>query len=206
MPREDAREVLLSPYREHTELRISEEAVDWIWYYIGGLVWHTKLLGEEAIRRAKNDFRRVVYPSDVQQCLPRVLDDQWCKQFYEGCESGAEYQVVDVMQSLAAKRDIYIHINRISEMLGWELIEVQRTMVILKALKVVEQHPIDHQLFRFEQDIYRRYFRTMPSEYKRIPEEPDVFQDRQQFLQSAAALRTSVETASDGDDIVDDLV
>lgn len=206
LPREDAREVLLSPYRENTELKISEEAVDWIWNYIGGLVWHTKLLGEEAIRRAKNDFRSIVYPSDVQQCLPRVLDDQWCKQFYEGCESGAEYQVVDAMQSLAAKCDIYIHINRISEMLGWELIEVQRTLVILKSLKVVEQHPIDHQLFRFEQDIYRRYFRTMPSKYKRIPEEPDVFQDRQQFQQSAATLRINVETASNGDDLVDDLM
>ncbi len=199
LPETDARDVICMPYRNYPELVISEEAIDWIWDYIGGLVWHTKLLAEEAIRRAKGDSRRVVYPSDVQQCLPKVLNDQWCKQFYEGCESGAEHKIVDVMQSLASKRELYVHIARISELLHWEIIEVERTMAILKALKVVEQHPIDHQLYRFEQDIYRRYFRTTPSELKRIPEEPDVFQDKQQLasVENASNMKVTINTEAD---------
>lgn len=185
LPEEDAKAVICTPYKDYPELVISKDALDWIWNYTGGMVWHTKLLGEESIQRAKDDFRCVVYPSDVQQSLAKVINDHWCKQFYEGCESGAEYQLVDAMQSLAAKRDGYVHIGRISELLNWEVIEVQRTMVILKALKVVAQHPVDQQLYRFEQDIYRRYFRSTPSLFDKIPEEPDIFQSKQQLEEAA---------------------
>lgn len=179
LPENDAREVIFLPYRPYPELHITEEAVKWIWDYAGGLVWHTKLLGEEAVERARKDDRYVVYPSDVRQSMTKVITELWCKQFYEGCEDGEERCLVDAMQSLAAKKDAYVHINQITELMGVEKIEVQRIINVLIGLKIIAAHPIDTQLFRFELDIYRRYFRTNPSIYEKVLEEPDIFQLKQ---------------------------
>lgn len=176
LPENDAKEALYLPYSPYPELTITEEAAEWIWNYAGGLVWHTKLLGEEAIERARRDNRCVVYPSDVRQCLPKVITELWCKQFYEGCESGDERRLVDAMQSLAAKKDAFIHINQLTELTGLSKIEVQKVLYVLKELKIVAAHPINSQLYRFELDIYRRYFRTNPSAFEQVPEEPDIFQ------------------------------
>ena len=175
LPEEDAKAVICNPYKPYPRLQILKDTLEWIWDYAGGLVWHTKLLGEGAIRRAKENGRCVVYPSDVRMSMPEALDLRWCRQFYEGCENGAERQLIDAMQSLACKREGYVHISRLSELLQWDVIETQKLMTVLKALKVVEQHPVDQKLFRFGQDIYRRFFRSQPSGFKQIPEEPDVF-------------------------------
>jgi hypothetical protein len=180
---------------ESGKLTILPETIEWVWNYIGGLVWHTKVLGEEAIARAKRAGRSVVYPSDVQQCLPLALDEKWCKQFYEGCETGQEKAVVDAMQCLAAKRDEYVHIDRIQDMLLLDMLELQSVMEILKALQVVEQHPIKPQLYRFGQDIYRRYFRTKPTSYTRIPEETDILQYKGDQAEPAAYLDTEDDDA-----------
>ncbi len=179
LPENDAREVIFLPYRPYPELIITEEAVKWIWDYAGGLVWHTKLLGEEAIERAKKDNRYVVYPSDIRQSMPKVITELWCKQFYEGCEDGEERRFVDAMQSLAAKKDAYVHINQLSDLMGTARVEIQRIITVLLGLKIITAHPIDSQMFRFELDIYRRYFRTNPSIYEQVMEEPDIFQIKQ---------------------------
>ena len=126
------------------------------------------------------------------------MTEEWCKQFYEGCESGEEFKVIDAMQSLAANRNTYIHIDRIRELLGHDLLEIQRTMLTLQELKVVAQHPVNQQLYCFEQDLYRRYFRTRPSRYPRVPDEPDVLQAIQQVKepepeQSQPVLQKSVD-------------
>ena len=63
--------------------------------------------------------------------------------------------------------------------MGVEKIEVQRIINVLIGLKIIAAHPIDTQLFRFELDIYRRYFRTNPSIYEKVLEEPDIFQLKQ---------------------------
>ena len=176
LPKNDAKEVISLPYSRYPQLNITEEAAEWIWDYAGGLVWHTKLLGGEAIERASRDNRCVVYPSDVRQCLSKVITDLWCKQFYEGCESGDERCIVDAMQSLAAKKDAYVHINQLSELVEMPKIEIQKILYVLKELRIVAVHPINSQFYRFELDIYRRYFRTNPSVYEQMPEEPDIFQ------------------------------
>lgn len=196
LPEEDMKEVIRRPYKHYPELQVPEEAMQWIWNYTGGLVWHTKVLAEAAIERAKKDYRCVVYPADVQQSLPQVVADEWCKQFYEGCESGDEYRVVDAMQSLAATRNAYIHIDRIRELTGQEPVEIQRTMDILQALKVVARHPVNQQLYCFGQDIYRRYFRSKPSRYPRVPDEPDIFQVIQHGADKAEKPRKSEEVPS----------
>ena len=203
LPAEDAEDVIRVPYKKYSELYITPEAIDWIWGYTNGMVWHTKVLGDAAIQRAKDDGRYVVYPYDVWASLKEATDEQWCKQFYEGCESGAEYRLVDAMQSLASKRDEYIHVNQLSELLNWPVIEVQKTMAILRALKIVAQHPMDQQQYRFAQDIYRRYFRSVEvSEFRRVPAEPEMFYQLDKARVSAekqAAVRsayTSGKTAA----------
>ena len=198
LPEADMQEVIRRPYKQYPELCVTPEAMQWIWNYTGGLVWHTKVLAQEAIGRAKRDCRCRVYPADVQQSIPYVVTEEWCKQFYEGCESGEEFKVIDAMQSLAANRNTYIHIDRIRELLGHDLLEIQRTMLTLQELKVVAQHPVNQQLYCFEQDLYRRYFRTRPSRYPRVPDEPDVFQAIQQVKepepeQSQPVLQKSVD-------------
>lgn len=195
LPEEDAKALIRTPYRAYPELVITASAMDWIWGYVGGLAWHTKLLGEEAIKRAKQDYRSVVYPSDVQQSLPKVVNEQWCKQFYEGCEGRTEYQLLDAMQSLASKREGYVHLNSLCQRLGWEPVEVQKAMVVLRELKVVAQHPADQKLFRFELDIYRRFFRTCPSQFEQMPEEPDIFQKKQDLSTAAAPAAQPVSAA-----------
>ena len=179
LPVEDSRDLICGPYRAYPQLTISREAIDWIWNYTSGLVWHTRLLGDEAISRARLNERRTVYPSDVQASLAAVITDQWCKQFYEGCESRDEARVVDAMQSLACRRDACVPLSKICELTEMKPVDAERSLQILGALKVVSPDPIDRTMYRFGQDIYRRYFRTTPSGFARVPEEPDVFQDKQ---------------------------
>ena len=176
LPKEDAKEVVRRPYRKYPGLTLTEEALDWIYNYTGGLVWHTRVLGNAAVERVKKLGRSVVYPYDVETMLPAAIDEQWCKHFLEGVESGNEYELVDAMQSLAAKRDEYVSVSRLCEVLHWERIEVQRCFQLLKELKYFAADPLNpDERYRFEMEIYRRYFRTLPSRLPRIPEEPDVF-------------------------------
>lgn len=200
LPEEDMQKVIQRPYESHPELRVTQEAMQWIWNYTGGLVWHTKVLAETAIERAKEDYRCVVYPADVQQSIPQVVTDEWCKQFYEGCESGNEYQVIDAMQSLVATRNAYIHIDRIRELTGQKPLELQRTINILQALKVVARHPVNQQLYCFGQDIYRRYFRTQPSQYSQVPDEPDIFQ-MVQHAENNTKETHPIQAAAEGSEI-----
>ena len=199
LPENDAKELLYLPYRPYPQLIITEEAVKWIWDYAGGLVWHTKLLGEEAVERAKENGRYVVYPSDVRQSIPKVITDLWCKQFYEGCEEGEERDLVDAMQSLAAKKDAYVHLNQLSELMSISRVEIQRVVKVLTGLKILSVHPIDSQLYKFELDIYRRYFRTNSSKYGQVPEEPDIFQIRQPETGSAESRPAVAETSDDSE-------
>ncbi len=199
----DTEDVVKLPYKKYPELIITQEALNWIRNYTGGLVWHTRLLGDTAIARAKKAGRHVVYPYDVQQSLPEVLSEKWCKQFYEGCESGNEYRVVDAMQSIASRRNMYIHINQLCDILGWEAVEVQKILSILKALRVVSpnQYDPDSQQYRFDMDIYRRYFRTQVSKYTRIAEEADIFRPKESSFVATQAIQfgnLSIEESSGG--------
>ncbi len=179
LPENDVQELIRLPYRSYPQLIITDKALKWIWDYAGGLVWHTKLLGDYAIERARKDNRFVVYPSDVRQTMPSVITDLWCKQFYEGCELGKERDVVDAAQSLAAKKDAYVHLNQIADVMDMDTVEVEQIINVLIGLRILTRHPINARLYRFELDIYRRYFRTNSSKYNQIPEEPDIFQIKQ---------------------------
>ena len=70
---------------------------------------------------------------------------------------------------------------------------------VLTGLKILSVHPIDTQLYKFELDIYRRYFRTNSSKYGQVPEEPDIFQIRQPETGSAESRPAVAETSDDSE-------
>ena len=181
LPEEDAKAVVRMPYERYPEVKFSRQALDWIWDDAGGLVWHTKLLGDEALQRAKDAGRSEVYPSDVYESLPKVLNPLYCKQFRDACE-GEENGLIEALQSLAAKKDSYVHVNKIRELLQWDSVKLQKKLSLLMALKIIEQHPINPQYYRFELDIYRRYFRREAvGTYPQIPEDAEMFRRKRQI-------------------------
>lgn len=155
------------------------EAKDLIWEYTGGLVWFVKLLGNAAIRRAKNANRSRIYPADVFYSLPEVLSDRNCEQFYEGCPAGGlERKLIDAMQALANRKDKYIPMDKLCQMLGSDPEDVVRALRNLKRFDIAEAHAVRTDDIRFSLDIYRRYFRTVHSAFPREPEEPIIFEKK----------------------------
>lgn len=175
LPEADAKAAVCVPYSNHPEVKFTNEALDWIWNDAGGLVWHTKLLANEALERAYEDDRCVVYPSDIYESLPKILVPNYCKQFSDACGAEGD-QLIDAMQSLAAKKDSYVPVSRIGSLLLWEHEKLQKELQLLAALKIVEQHPTNPQYYRFELDIYRRYFRSVNcADYPQVPEDAEIF-------------------------------
>lgn len=172
LPKEDVLALLKSAGVDYTP-----EALEMIWEYTGGLVWFVKLLGNAAIRRAKSRNRAWIYPADVFYSLPEVLCDRNCEQFYEGCVAGSlERQLIDLMQSLACRKDMYLSLESLCQKLEKTPGEVEQALNGLIRFDIVQRSPANPDMVRFCLDIYRRYFRTVHSAYKRIPEEPAVFE------------------------------
>jgi hypothetical protein len=152
-----------------------------IWEYTGGLVWFVKLFGNAAIRRAKSHNRSWVYPADVFYSLYEVLCDRNCEQFYEGCTPGGlERPIIDVMQAMAFRKDMYLSIDKICQRLGRDVDDVERAMAGLIRFDIAKRNPANPDTVRFSLDIYRRYFRTVNSSQVREPEEPAVFERKVQ--------------------------
>ena len=155
----------------------TEEALEMIWEYTGGLVWFVKLFGNAAIRRAKSQNRAWIYPADVFYSLYEVLCDRNCEQFYEGCTPGGlERPLIDVMQAMACRKDMYLSMDKICEKLGRDPDDVERAMAGLIRFEIALRDPVNPDMVRFSLDIYRRYFRTVNSSQVREPEEPAVFE------------------------------
>lgn len=183
LPKEDVMDLLLS-----AQVNYTEEALEMIWDYTGGLVWFVKLFGNAAIRRAKAHNRSWVYPADVFYSLYEVLCDRNCEQFYEGCTPGGlERPIIDVMQAMANRKDMYLSIDKICQRLGRDTDEVERAMANLIRFEIAKRNPVNPDTVRFSLDIYRRYFRTVNSSQVREPEEPAVFERK---VQSSISTQT----------------
>ena len=196
LPKEDVLELLSS-----ADVNYAAGAMELIWEYTGGLVWFVKLLGNAAIRRAKAANRSWVYPADVFFSLPDVVTDLNCAQFYEGCPSGSlEWQMIDVMQSLAYRKDMYLSMDTICELLGRNPHEVEQALSSLIHFEIAERNPVNPDMVRFCLDIYRRYFRTTHSSYKHIPEETVVFEPRSN-AGTAVTLTALSEVYADDEEI-----
>lgn len=176
LPKEDVMELLHS-----AKVNYTEEALEMIWEYTGGLVWFVKLFGNAAIRRAKSHNRSWVYPADVFYSLYEVLCDRNCEQFYEGCTPGGlERPIIDVMQAMAFRKDMYLSIDKICQRLGRDVDDVERAIAGLIRFDIAKRNPANPDTVRFSLDIYRRYFRTVNSSQVREPEEPAVFERKVQ--------------------------
>ena len=176
LPKEDVMDLLHS-----AQVNYTDEALEMIWEYTGGLVWFVKLFGNAAIRRAKAHNRSWVYPADVFYSLYEVLCDRNCEQFYEGCKPGGlERPLIDVMQSLACRKDMYLSMDKICQRLGQDPDNVERALAGLIRYEIAQRNPVNPDMVRFSLDIYRRYFRTVNSSLQREPEEPAVFERKVQ--------------------------
>lgn len=184
MPAKDVREMLLTPYKDYPEVKHTDEALNWLWNYTGGLVWYTKLLGQSVIKRVKKEGRTEIYPFDVRSEIMGITRDEYCKQFYEGCEE-KERLVIDAMQSLAFKQGMYIPVSKIYALLSEQITkqeitqqEVNQALTMLTSLRLVEKHPAGHSAYRFAVDIYRVYFRVQEmyvTAFDMVPEAEQMF-------------------------------
>lgn len=172
LPKEDVMDLLLS-----ADVNFTQEALELIWAYTGGLVWFVKLFANAAIRRAKEHNRSRIYPADVFFSLHGVLSEQNCEQFYEGCTvNGMERLMIDAMQALAYRQDERVPLERISELMGKPIEDVERALSGLERFDIARRDPVKPNMVHFTLDIYRRYFRTVSTVHTRIPEEPTVFE------------------------------
>lgn len=180
MPEKDMTQMLCAPYAEYPDVKYTKEALNWIWDYTGGLVWHTKLLGQKVIKRIREEGRCVVYPYDVRAEIMGITRDAYCRQFYEGCEE-KERLVLDAMQSLAYKQGIYIPVSKLYDLLRDHITqqEIDQALSMLCSLMLIEKHLAGQPRYRFTVDIYRVYFRVQEeyeSVFVQVPEKDRMFQ------------------------------
>ena len=172
LPKDDIMILLRS-----AQVNYTDDALQLIWEYTGGLVWFVKMLANKAISRAKENNRSLIYPADVYMSLNEVLNDNNCQQFYEGCVAGSlERKLIDAMQSQAFRKDMYLSMDKLCEMLGEDPDDLERALNGLIRFDIAERNVVNPDKVRFSLDIYRRYFRTVSSSFPRVLEEPDMFE------------------------------
>lgn len=189
MPEKDMVEMLCAPCKKYPELKYTDAALNCIWDYTGGLVWHTKLLGQRVIKRIRAEGRCVVYPFDIRAEIMGITRDGQCQQFYDGFdarEDKKELLVLDAMQSLANKQGRYISVDEIYDLLDDYIVrqeitrqEIDRALSMLCSLTLIERHLAGQPRYRFTVDIYRVYFRVQEihkSVFEKMKETDRVFQ------------------------------
>jgi len=169
MPKQEMISLVTKPFSRYECVKFTEAALEWLWTMAGGLVWFSKLIAKEALTKAGEDERSVVYPSDVFKAACTVaVNDGYCKQFYEGFRED-ERTLVEAMGNLALRPEQYVTMGQIMELLQSRLTRerAERAMRNLIDLEMVETNRQNASLYRFRVDIYRRYFRAQ-TEYPRV--------------------------------------
>lgn len=186
LPQKDMEEMLLTPYRDDPEVILPKETLEWVRRYTGGLVWYTKLLGNQMLKVAKENRRSVVYPSDVCKAFSSICEGGYCIQFYEGC-GDMEHDVLEALASLSLRYQSYVTLDKLKEQLanmrgatteqpvsadaaGYKLSgllrkphmegQIAQSLAKLIALKLVQKDSTGQDRFCFKREIYRRFFRT----------------------------------------------
>lgn len=186
LPHKDLEEMLLAPYRDDPEVVLPKETLEWVRRYTGGLVWYTKLLGNQMVKVAKENRRSVVYPSDVCKAFSSICAASYCLQFYEGCED-MEHDVLEAMASLSSRYQSYVTLDRLKEQLAnmrrltvempvlaesaddkWGCMlhkphmdgQIADSIEKLIDLKLIQKDSSGRDRYCFKREIYRRFFRT----------------------------------------------
>lgn len=161
MPKQEMIEMVRKPYSIYPEVVFTDEALEWLWNLVGGLVWFSKLVAKQALFEAKEDRRSVVYPMDIFQVVCKYANtNNMCKQFYEGFRDD-EKAVVEALGNAAVRPGQYVSITQVVELLQAHLSRerIERALRNMIALEMVEVNRQNANLYRFRVDLYRRYFR-----------------------------------------------
>ncbi|MBQ3194702.1 MAG: ATP-binding protein [Oscillospiraceae bacterium] len=172
IPNSEMQQMIRKPYEAYPEVDITDEAINWIWEYTQGLVWHVKLLANMVLDHVRECRRSVVYPVDVKDKIHSLVEKAYCEQFFDGINSKEqdkrERLVVDAMQSMASLRTSYVPRGVLQQILTSERLPTEYRMTIdqlenaldnLIKLKLVT-YSESNQGYRFSVDLYRLYFRN----------------------------------------------
>ena len=162
LPVQDMNTMLEQSCGEKSEIVYTKEALDWIWRLTGGLVWYSKALGQEVLKRARNENRNVIYPSDICLGINSIASDDYCRQFIEGCGQ-IECKVIDAFQSLVDHENEYVPLESIIVLLTgqYERGAIEQSINLLIKLDIFEKSTLDgKEVFKYSLDLYRRYFKN----------------------------------------------
>lgn len=183
IPKSEMQRMIRKPYEAYPEVDITDEAIDWIWEYTQGLVWHVKLLANMVLRHVRENRRSVVYPVDVKDNIHSLVQKAYCEQFFDGIngkeKDKRERMVIDAMQSMASLRTSYVPKGILQQLLTSEGLPPEYRMTMdqlenaldnLTKLKLVT-YSESNQGYRFPVDLYRLYFRSQrefPFVFKKV--------------------------------------
>ena len=168
----DMKKMLEAPYQNYPNVKISDEAIKWIWKYTNGLVWYSKLIANCALNRARGQERYVVYPTDVIDAVYTVISHHdYFKSLVTSCRPN-ELKVLDAMQSLTAKATQYVSLSELLNLLACDFSQrdIESIINTLEMMQVVQRNPYDRSSYRFAVELYWHYFRVSPSNYERTVE------------------------------------
>ena len=175
----EMRSMLIYPYKDHPNVKFTESSIKWIWKYTKGLVWYSKLIAGRALERACSNKRYVVYPSDVVHAMTEVASN---KQYFENlltsCNS-KELKILDLIQSQTSKATEYISANKLLEVLEGDFSkkEAEGTLNTLVTMQILQRNLSDRSSYRFSVELYWFFFRGYASNFERIEEVPDKFNE-----------------------------
>ena len=172
IPKSEMQRMLRKPYEKYPEVNITDGAIDWIWEYTQGLVWHVKLLANMVLKHVRENRRSVVYPIDVKDNIHNLVQKAYCEQFFDGInekeKDKRERLVVDAIQSMATTATTYVPRSILQQLLTSESMPAEYRMTMdqfdnaidnLIKLKLVVYSETERG-YRFPVDLYRLYFRS----------------------------------------------
>lgn len=172
IPKREMEQMIRKPYEAYPQVQITDEAIDWIWEYTQGLVWHVKLLANMVLEHVRDSRRSVVYPVDVKDNIHTLVNKAYCEQFFDGIngkeQDKRERLVIDAMQSMATLRTSYVPKGVLQQLLTSGSLPAEYTMTMdqlenaldnLIKLKLVT-YSESNRAYRFAVDLYRMYFRN----------------------------------------------
>ena len=181
MGKEDMRDMLVKSFALDSDeseynLQYTPEAIDWIYHYTRGMVWHTKLLANSIISELSEKRRNVVYPSDVCKNINVLSNGGSCEQLWIACEE-TEKRIIGAMQHLINKPYGTVDFDTIVKAVG-ETLTAEQIRLSLKFLTKLGLIEVRGNSYYFPNELYRKYFKCQASkklgfEYYVEPTEPE---------------------------------
>lgn len=156
---------------ERSDLRIHPDAMTFLWNALGGLPWHSKIIGNMVIEsRLTNEKRSEIYPSDVLWALEKMLSmEMYCSDNNFGAItlSDDERFVIKQMAECAETPRTEVKVSKIislfTEISVDEKAEERCKRAIgtlcTQRLLLKSEGVVSDRRLRFSCEVYRLYFR-----------------------------------------------